>query len=646
MRASGRDEVWDGASLRLEGVASGALAVCDASGRLLGASPPARALLARLGELGDGPLALPAGLWRSIARAEPGESSEWAPAEGDLCLGCTAYPLEGGRLLLLMRDVSEKQRQLASRLQRQRLESMGQIVASIAHDIRSFLAPVVFNAEVLLDGAQRAGREEDEGAIAEMLVATTGLRRLVDEILDFARVGPPVVERVSLTDVLARASGLLRSVLREGGHSLVVDLAPDALLVRGNPISIERGLVNVLVNATEAGRALRIGVSSRRTTSSGRPMVRVQISDDGPGIPESALGSLFRPFFTTKPAGTGLGLSAARDALRDLGMPENDGIDLLGAVRATSPRTRAVLMSAFATARDYKTAVDLGAVTVLCKPFTPADLVAAIRQAAECETGFHGTFHAMSLVDILQMFHFGRRSVTVHVLGAEAGLVHVEGGEIVHAAHGALDGAEAFAAILAARSGAIRTTALEEAHPRTISRSFESLLLDSLRELDEAGRSEPGRAESGDFALFASLVPPPAPRLSLAPAPAASTDPLALAREAWSVASPAIGASSDALVAVALSLEGDHAEVLSSGGGPDEAWIAAGRDVLAASARLGGGGDLACDVTGSGPSIGVVRHARAGYAVLLFETTGRPGSATWFRSYLGTVARCALTGGK
>jgi DNA-binding response OmpR family regulator len=173
--------------------------------------------------------------------------------------------------------------------------------------------------------------------------------------------------------------------------------------------------------------------------------------------------------------------------LTDLRLGERDGIDLLGELPNLAPTTRTILMSAYATARDHQRAIELGAVQVLCKPFTALELTHAIRQAIECETGFRGSLHGLSLVDVLQMFHFARRSVCVAVGGQKRGEIHVRDGEIVHAEHGPDKGEDALRGILAMNSGSIRTAPLEGG-PKSIERTFQGLLLDMLRAIDEEGR--------------------------------------------------------------------------------------------------------------------------------------------------------------
>ncbi|HKP61971.1 MAG TPA: response regulator [Polyangiales bacterium] len=171
--------------------------------------------------------------------------------------------------------------------------------------------------------------------------------------------------------------------------------------------------------------------------------------------------------------------------LTDLRLGAQDGIDLLAALRDVSPQTRAVLMSAFATARDYQRAIELGAVRVLCKPFTPAELIQCIRQAVECGIGFRGSVHGLSLVDMLQMYNYARRSVTIAVEGTSPGRLHLREGQIVHAEHEGRTGEPAVASILAMPAGTLGTTALPARLPQTVTRELREVLLDALRSVDE-----------------------------------------------------------------------------------------------------------------------------------------------------------------
>ena len=201
--------------------------------------------------------------------------------------------------------------------------------------------------------------------------------------------------------------------------------------------------------------------------------------------------------------------------LTDLRMPGADGIDLLDRVRTIAPKTRTILMSGYATARDYQRAVECGAVRVLCKPFTSSELLLAIRQAIDCETGFRGSIHGLSLVDLLQMFHYGRRSLAIVVDGWMPGHVYVLEGRVVHATYRELTGEAAVRAILAVPAGSLRTMVLPDGIPHTITRDLESLLLDSFRALDEATEKGGEAWDITEFEEVPATAVPPRPRMQI-----------------------------------------------------------------------------------------------------------------------------------
>lgn len=191
---------------------------------------------------------------------------------------------------------------------------------------------------------------------------------------------------------------------------------------------------------------------------------------------------------------------------------ERDGIDLLKQAQQVANQTRAVMMSAFATAQDYQAATQLGVVRVLWKPFSNEELLVAIQEAVESKTGFRGNIHGLSLIDLLQMMHFARRSVTVTVRGPTSGQIYLQDGEIIAAESGGLSGEEALRNILANPSGAIHTSVLAP-RARSIGRDFEQLLLDALRQIDEKGDKAPDSGFDLAFPVSSrrpSILPPPA----------------------------------------------------------------------------------------------------------------------------------------
>ncbi|MCZ7680740.1 MAG: ATP-binding protein [Sandaracinaceae bacterium] len=210
-----------------------------------------------------------------------------------------------------MREVSDKHKELSERLHRQRLEVTGTLVASIAHDLRTPLTSIIFNATRLA----RALSEDDptKSPLDEILAAADRLRTTVDGLLEFARVGPPVSTTVDLRELAERVSGFVRPVLRDGNHVLRCEITDDARYVSGNPLTIEQILVNLVVNAAQASPApIEISVATFRRARLDEPRICVRVCDGGPGIPEELVHRIFEPFYTTKPRGTGLGLPMAR----------------------------------------------------------------------------------------------------------------------------------------------------------------------------------------------------------------------------------------------------------------------------------------------------------------------------------------------
>lgn len=234
-------------------------------------------------------------------------------------------------------------------------------------------------------------------------------------------------------------------------------------------------------------------------------MASILVVDEDGDLCDSLVHSLRgQGYSTTSAASFSEALAAVREThfdvlLADQRVQGGDGMELILALREASPGTRAVLMSANATARDSQRALDLGAVRVLSKPFEADELLQAVERAAEYAGGFWASVHGISLIDTLQMFHYSRRSLSVRFLGNLGATLHMRDGQLLHAEHGGLRGEQALAAILRMPAGSLQTFALEPV-PQTIFKDFQAVLLDQLRQLDENERDSkaPGRVEHID----------------------------------------------------------------------------------------------------------------------------------------------------
>lgn len=301
------------------------LLLCTEKGHLRLATPSALALLRQVAIV-EQPRSLPVDLWRMLERAPTGEAIEWRPPSAPhSVLGCTRYAAGHDAYLLLMREVSAKHIAQSERLRRQGLDSTERLVASIAHDIRSSVASVVYSAGFL----QVSGADIEPTALSETVKdlskASATLQFTVDALLDFARLGPNVSVPVPLREVIHRALASVSAHYEGGGHRLRMDFAPRAEWVRGNPLVLEQIFVNLLLNAIETSTEPRCVIvtafpvvpPARRRADS--PFyVCVRVWDDGPGIPEDMRKYVFDPFFSTKHGGAGLGLAIAQQAAESL----------------------------------------------------------------------------------------------------------------------------------------------------------------------------------------------------------------------------------------------------------------------------------------------------------------------------------------
>ncbi len=188
----------------------------------------------------------------------------------------------------------------------QRLGVLGRVCAAVAHEVRNPLAAIKLRADLLHEGT---GSEAERRADIEVLRREAErLSRLVTELLTHTRatapvdcdVGTIVGERVRTLQPWAQVRGVGLDIA--GSGSAMAD--PDAL---------GRALDNLVRNAIEVtAEGGRVEILTQETDRA----VEVRVSDRGPGVPENHLTSLFEPFFSTKPGGTGLGLSLARAVLR------------------------------------------------------------------------------------------------------------------------------------------------------------------------------------------------------------------------------------------------------------------------------------------------------------------------------------------
>jgi signal transduction histidine kinase len=197
-------------------------------------------------------------------------------------------------------------------VERERFAALGELAAVVAHEARNPLC-VLFNSIGSLREYLRAGAPEQRSADAALYASMAAeeadhLNCIVSDLLEFARPHPPQLRDSSLVPVL---------------ESLAVATAPDGRvcveidsglpLVQIDPLFLQRALLNLVLNALQAtGKDGTVRVHASTKEHDGARFLRIDVTDDGLGIPADVRASIFDPFFTTKPSCTGLGLAVVK----------------------------------------------------------------------------------------------------------------------------------------------------------------------------------------------------------------------------------------------------------------------------------------------------------------------------------------------
>jgi signal transduction histidine kinase len=222
-----------------------------------------------------------------------------------------------------MRVIVRRVEQAARQLQRQQRELVraeqlalvGQLAAGVAHEVRNPLTGI----KLLVDAALRPkGSHALAGADLQVVRREIGrLEQTVQSFLNFARLPAPEVAPCALGRLVREAWDAVRTRADQQNVALELHAPAEPVIAAADAGQVTTVLVNLFVNALDAmPTGGRIEVAVR---PAGDGMVRLSVADTGPGIPSDILGRLFEPFLTTKPHGTGLGLSLSRRILEEHG---------------------------------------------------------------------------------------------------------------------------------------------------------------------------------------------------------------------------------------------------------------------------------------------------------------------------------------
>jgi len=225
-------------------------------------------------------------------------------------LAISSLEPEEGQLIVLT-DLTET-RQLQSRLAHmQRLSTLGKMMASLAHQIRTPLSSALLYAQNLTSPKLNASsRESFQHKLVARLV---DLEQQVNDMLLFARAGrEQQVEPLSLQQLLSEVFAGVEALVEQQQSRISVLLPEPDVQILGNPRSLAGAIQNLLQNSMQiigAGALLQL---EARLDPTDPTTVMIAVEDNGPGVPEHLQQQIFEPFFTTRSQGTGLGLAVVQ----------------------------------------------------------------------------------------------------------------------------------------------------------------------------------------------------------------------------------------------------------------------------------------------------------------------------------------------
>jgi two-component system, NtrC family, sensor histidine kinase HydH len=214
-----------------------------------------------------------------------------------------------GAILERVRDVvGQLQRQEREGLRAEQLAAVGQLAAGMAHEVRNPLTSIKLLVGAAMNG--KCGKGLSEADLQVIHDEVGRLERKVQALLDFARPIETGHQPENVADIIHRVIDLVQERLRQQSVNVNLDLANRPLHADLDRDQFQSVLVNLIFNALDAmPRGGRIDICLEESP---RGQIRLQIADTGPGVDAAIADRLFTPFVSTKPTGTGLGLSLSR----------------------------------------------------------------------------------------------------------------------------------------------------------------------------------------------------------------------------------------------------------------------------------------------------------------------------------------------
>ena len=209
----------------------------------------------------------------------------------------------------ICRDITERMETEKRVRESERLAHIGKLTTSLAHEIRNPLSSVKMNSQIILKNSALDGNDKRRMEIVVSEISR--LEGILNEMLDFARPVKLKFGSVSISHVVDSCLEIMDTRIREKNITITKRYGKSVPHIFIDQEKIEQILINILLNSIEVlpSHGGNIEIVTKRPGKNGGNPLRIEISDDGPGIKAGDLPFIFDPFFSNKKQGTGLGLS-------------------------------------------------------------------------------------------------------------------------------------------------------------------------------------------------------------------------------------------------------------------------------------------------------------------------------------------------
>jgi C4-dicarboxylate-specific signal transduction histidine kinase len=231
-------------------------------------------------------------------------------------------------MIKVARDITERKtaegrlKHLHSEIWRMdRIRTLGQMAAGLAHELNQPLAAILNYATVSAERARidTASPEKLQSVFEKIAQQATRAGSIISSLRSLVRNRTPVRTSVDINSAVMDVLNLMSFEFRQSRIIVRTDLDPASPRVAGDDVQIKQVLVNLITNAIHAMQSERAnGKTLHLSSGFDRDLVRLEIADQGEGMPNGRQVSVFDPFFSTKPDGLGMGLSICQAIMADL----------------------------------------------------------------------------------------------------------------------------------------------------------------------------------------------------------------------------------------------------------------------------------------------------------------------------------------